>query len=188
MLAMDYTNQRQSHPDYSRPVGFDPGIIREFFPPVMMDLLRLQVAQIKHNPEIVYVGGDFNRKQVHNQPLFRALQILMVPRLEELLERPLLATYSFVSIYEAGKGKCPKHIDRPQCRYTLDLCIDQKIPWAFHAKTEDGRERRFSMNPGDAILLSGTHHEHWRPDMQLDNFCDLAFFHFVDKDFTGDLN
>lgn len=169
-------------------VGFEPVLLENFYSQDMMDLIRMQIDELKKRPCASIDTEMFFRKQFHNEALFIALSMLMVPRLELLLGRKIKPSYNFASCYDEGKGKCPRHTDRPQCKYTVDLCVSQRKPWEFNAVGEDGAERSFFMEPGDAILLSGTHHEHWRPDLQADNFCDLVFFHFVDHDYEGDLS
>ena len=64
----------------------------------------------------------------------------------------------------------------------IDLNANQKEPWAINVDGED-----YFLNPGDALLYSGTDHWHYREKIQENNFCDLAFFHFVPINFEGEL-
>jgi hypothetical protein len=121
----------------------------------------------------------------------------------------LKPSYSFISAYDTGVGKCPVHTDRPQCYYTIDVCINQNRPWPIYVNSEDkflatrlslggtyeesmlaevmSTSKEYILNTGDALCYSGTHHPHWRKPIDLDQYCDLVFFHFVGIDFTGSL-
>jgi len=176
---------------YEGKVGFDPFVISGLFDDDILKLMRMQLKELKKDLNFIEHDQEiFHRNQIHNHPLMTAVHEILRPKVESILKRPLKNSYNYLSIYEPGKGECPRHTDRPQCRYTVDLCIDQKEPWAFGAKNEsDGVEKEFKINRGESIVLSGTHHEHWRPaTLPSDNFCDLVFFHFVDPDYEGDLN
>ncbi len=168
-------------------VGFDPFVVRGFYSEDLLGLIRMQLSNLKaeQGPEDHQI---FHRREYHDHPLFQALHQLMVPRIERYLKRPVKPSYVFTALYFSGKGQCPPHRDRPQCRYTVDICLDQAYAWDFVAKNREGSARSFLLRPGDAIIMSGTHHEHWRPTrLAENNFCDLAFFHFVDPDFGGSL-
>lgn len=178
---------QRSGPSPDDDVGFDPFVVQGFYSEDLLGLIRMQIANLKaeKGPEDHEI---FHRREYHDHPLFQALHGLMVPRIEKWLARAVKPSYAFTSLYFPGRGKCPKHFDRPQCRYTVDVCIDQKRPWEFRAKDRDGTLRAYALNAGDAIIMSGTHHEHERPTtLPADNFCDMAFFHFVDPNFEGPL-
>lgn len=171
--------------------SFKPFVVKGFYPKELIELLKLQVSNMKADDFADVDNSVFYRKQVHNHPLFQALHHLMVDRVSKILNRPLVASYVFTSMYFEGAGECPKHVDRPQCQYTVDLCIDQREIWPFFAETEPGNPQsvqKFELEPGDALILSGTEHPHWREKIQPGNYCDLAFFHFVNPDFQGDLS
>lgn len=172
-------------------MDFEPFMIKNFYSKDLVDLVNLQLSELKKQSEqsgsIQTEYELFNRLEFHDHPLFRALHLLQQKRIEDVLKRPLIPSYVFASMYFEGKGKCPRHTDRPQCRYTVDVCFNQKKPWTFFAEHE-GKTFSFDMEPGDALILSGTDHPHWRENIQEDNFCDLAFFHYVDTDFKGDLS
>lgn len=173
--------------DPTAPAGFRPFVVKGFYPKELIELLQVQCEHLKHDPSLDTDTEVFKRRQAHNHPLFSVLHGLMLERVEKLLNRELKPSYVFASMYFTGAGECPKHTDRPQCKYTVDLCIGQKEVWPFFAEV-DGKTERFDLEPGDALILSGTDHLHWREKIQDGNFCDLAFFHFVDRSFQGGLN
>jgi hypothetical protein len=97
-------------------------------------------------------------------------------------------SYVFLSMY-GPEGICPSHTDRPQCKYTIDLVINQDAPWPIYIEST-APEKSYLLNEGDAIFYSGTDHTHYRNAMNVDSkatFCDLAFFHFVPVTFKGAL-
>ena len=172
-----------------KPVNFNPIVIKNFVDPDLIRLLQHQCTSLALAPDTPRDDKIFNRKQVHNDPIMSVVHLMIIERTEEFLKRKLKPSYNFTSLYFEGAGACPKHTDRPPCRYTVDLCINQKKPWPLFAVGEDGKEYKSELEIGDAMILSGTNHEHWREPMQgEDNFCHLVFFHFVDLDYVGGLN
>lgn len=125
----------------------------------------------------------FFRWQAHNVPFLINLHKKLLPLVCEKFNKKLKRSYVFLSMYKIGEGFCPVHKDRPQCRYTLDLCLDQKEPWPIYIDDQE-----FMLNENEAMLYSGTEHFHYRNKIQKDNYCSLAFFHFVDEEFELDLN
>ena len=92
-------------------------------------------------------------------------------------------SYSFLSYYFMNDSCCPIHSDRPQCKYSVDMVIFQEKAWPIYIDF-----KKFEMNPNQATFYSGTDHIHWRDKIEQGNKVALAFFHFVDSDFKGDLN
>ena len=179
-----------------------PFIARNFFEPRLLKLVQYQVDLIK-NSAIETDTKTFYRKQFHNHPLLRALHLQMEEEASAMFGEPLKASYSFLSMYLEGKGQCPLHVDRPQCYRTIDVCLNQKKPWAIYVNHEMAWDeskqeeicataKEYLLGAGQALCYSGTDHPHFRKPMtetpgQEENFVDLAFFHFVPKDFKGDL-
>lgn len=164
-----------------------PYVIRNFLDAHMLLLLQLQVAHFKSDKGFqLGVGEDrtvFFRKQVHNPALFKALHNVFLMTGKEYFPEKVKPTYCFVSMYDEPRSICPKHIDRPQCKYTIDVCLDQKEPWEIFINDEP-----FILNPGDAVIYSGTDHPHYRNQIAEGNFCDLAFFHYCPIDYQGELD
>jgi hypothetical protein len=164
-----------------------PIVIKNFFSEDLMSLIKMQVDFFKSSEgHTLGVSEDreiFFRKQVHNPDLFKALHILMESRACEIFKDDVKPSYVFVSMYDDDRAICPLHTDRPQCKYTIDLCLNQKEPWDIFINDE-----AYSLNPGDAVAYSGTDHPHYRNQIAKGNFCDLAFFHFVQKSFNGGLD
>lgn len=175
--------------------GFEPKLIKNFYSEDMVALAQMQINLLKA-AGLGEIDEQFNRRWFHKHPLFVALHELQKKKVEEIIGRPLKLSYCGVSMYFEGTGKCDRHTDRPQCKYTVDVCFNQKEPWPFFAETEQPATawetekivHKLIMEPGDAIILSGTDHPHWREPIQPGNFCDLVFFHYVDADYSGSLD
>lgn len=177
-----YTNKPEIR-KYPGQVGFDPFILDNLLEPALFKNIQKQMRETKKDLLKLREESEyFFRHEYINHPYFSLIHEVLRPKLEKALHRPLKNTYCFVSIYQPGKGQCLKHTDNLDCKYTLDLCVDQTRPWTFTADNEsDGATQEFLAQPGQAIILSGTHHPHARPyNLQADNFCDLVFFHFTD--------
>jgi hypothetical protein len=180
-----------------------PHVRKNFFEPRLLKLIQFQVDLIKKS-SVETDTKTFNRKQFHNHPLLRALHLQMAEEASEIFGEELKPSYVFLSMYLEGKGECPLHVDRPQCYRTIDVCLNQRKPWGIYVNDsmswDEGNQdeirataTRYELEPGDALLYSGTDHPHFRVPMkncpdQADNFVDLAFFHFVPKSFEGALS
>lgn len=158
-------------------------IVRNFFQPDVFIKLKEHVETIatrmKGEPLQDLV---FNRHHVNNEPAIVKLHEMLVPWLSEYLSTPVKKSYSFLSIYRDG-GICPRHTDRPQCKYTVDLCVSQKETWPIYID-----DVPYRLLENDAVIYSGTDSPHYRQRLQDGNYCNLIFFHFVDEDFVGSLD
>jgi hypothetical protein len=160
--------------------------------------------------------STFVRTYAHNVSFFIAIHKQLAATASEIFGEEVKPSYSFLSMYQ-NDGICPLHIDRPQCRYTIDYLIrqTQPEPWPIligdhmtdeqrqiHEETGDGNPQtegeiqariaaenwhRIELSPNDAVCYSGTHSWHYRPD-RLRGTADLVFFHFVPVGFDGPLN
>ena len=121
----------------------------------------------------------------------------------DLAGERLVPTYNFLSLYNET-GVCQPHLDSPQSKWTLDLCIDQSDEWPIHLSQvvpwpmdgsfsgEDWEARvcessdlafdAWSMRPGQAVWFSGSSQWHYRKPLgpaRPGAFCHLLFFHFT---------
>jgi hypothetical protein len=147
----------------------------------------------------------FGRFVVHNHPFFTELQKKTIDLVSEAAGEPVEASYNFVSLYKKV-GVCPVHLDTPEAKWTLDLCIEQSAPWPIHVSqvvpwpegltlkeddwqgaikaSPDYEFTSYNLEPGEALIFSGSSQWHYRDPVQRDgkeHFCSLVFFHFVPK-------
>jgi hypothetical protein len=145
----------------------------------------------------------FGRYIVHDHPLITELQATVVDLVSEAAGERVEPCYNFVSLYTRS-GVCPVHMDSPEAKWTLDLCVRQTRSWPIHVSQvvpwpelsqdfgddwdeaikhdPDLRFASYSLEPGGAILFAGSSQWHYRdplPADGVDESCDLVFFHFV---------
>jgi hypothetical protein len=167
--------------------------------------IRRAVKSLRPTDLELHEARAFGRFVVHDHPLFGALQEQLVPLMSETVGEPVESAYSFLSLYGA-RGVCPPHLDSPQAKWTLDLCLDQSAPWPIHvsqvcawpeaaadAALDRDWERRITessslrfashvLAPGEAIVFSGSSQWHYRdpiPRSAGRTFAELLFFHFI---------
>ena len=155
----------------------------------------------------------FKRRYALDLPFFSIIHEQLTEYACDIFGVEVKPSYSFLSMYEDG-GQCPLHLDRPQCRYTIDYLIrqDSAEPWPINIGPQMTDEERDSttlkrpiskediasvidstdwttcmLKPNDATCYSGTNAWHYRPTRSVGT-ADLVFFHFVPKDFNGPLN
>jgi len=159
---------------------------------------------------------EFFREYIHNLPFFVDIHRQLTDFASECFGEKVKPSYCFLSMYKDG-GACPLHIDRSQCRYTIDyliqkdtnelwpICISDPLDEERLAKIrerdiccpqdkftinriiETNAWHSVNLNENDAVLYSGTHSWHYRPT-RLSNRASLIFFHFVPESFDGSLN
>ncbi len=167
--------------------------------------VRRVVASLRPADLEIHEARRFGRFVVHDHPLLTELQGRTVDLVSEAAGEPVEPAYSFLSLY-GSHGVCPLHMDAPEAKWTLDLCLDQGAPWPILFsqvrpwpepgeqvwREEDWEERvkgspslRFttvSLEPGEAVLFSGSGQWHYRdaiPAGRGKRFCDLLFFHYI---------
>lgn len=186
--------------------------VRQFekvFDEETMARIRAAVMSLSPAQLELHEAQTFKRFVVHDHPYFNELQRKLVPFVSEAAGEEVEPFYNFLSLYSA-MGVCEVHMDTPEAKWTLDLCIDQNAPWPIWFSDTlpwpDGDEdpsllnpdkkawaeafkasgqvafKPYAMEPGQAILFSGSSQWHYRDAMPKASgraFCDLLFFHFV---------
>ena len=169
--------------------------------------IKCTMSTLRPSDLELHEAGRFGRFVVHDHPFFTELQQRIVPWISELAGEPVEAKYNFLSLY-TSKGVCAVHMDAPEAKWTLDLCIDQGAPWPIYFSEvqpwpdsvaqewrDEGWEKNikqsrsleftpFTLHPGQAVLFSGSSQWHYRdplPEAGGKQFCTLLFFHFIPK-------
>jgi hypothetical protein len=133
------------------------------------------IGKVKTKKPILNWCNVFMRHALHDALYLRDLHQQLTPLVEKVLQRRLTPTYSYLSMY-GENGICPPHRDKPECQWTLDLCVKQDKPWPL--SVESGS---FFMKENEALIYSGTDQLHWRDKIHSGGFCDLVFFHFKEN-------
>ena len=142
---------------------------------------------IGYHDEKAEVENKFNRWYWHNAPLMVSLHhdAAFLKLVSDICGQKLKPTYNFLSMY-GPEGVCPLHTDRPQCQFTVDLCVDQDSTWPIYVD-----DKPYLLEPGQALIYSGTGQPHYRKPMAEDSkakFCNLVFFHFAPTNWIGSLS
>jgi len=154
----------------------------------------------------------FNRRHANDVGFFVQIHGQLTEFASDLFGERVKPSYSFLSMYDKG-GRCPLHIDRPQCRYTIDYLIRQEQTEAWpicvgshmsdkqvskiadkHPITDEDKATviesvdwtTVNLTANDAVCYSGTNAWHYRPEPS-QGTADLVFFHFVPWGFRGAL-
>ena len=173
--------------------------------------LRHVVKSLKPTDFELHEVHRFKRFVVHDHPLVSELQAALVSLVSDEVGEAVESSYNFLSLY-SGMGVCPLHMDSPEAKWTLDLCLNQSEAWPIYFSQvqrwpeidpdvaspewaegdweeaiKQSAAMNFSshtMNPGQALLFSGSSQWHYRnamPSGNVNSFCDLLFFHFIPR-------
>lgn len=124
----------------------------------------------------------------------------MTPKIEAVVGRPLLPSYSYFRTYQHG-DVCRIHADRPACEHSVSLTLaysDNK-PWALAVANDPAPvEQRgtirgdgdfggkgyseFAMMPGDGVVYRGTDYLHGRLIPNPNRWSAHLFLHWVDRE------
>ncbi len=155
-----------------------PGISQELF-----DQGREHEKFARENQEGLY-EPTYGRWWVHRHWFFEHLhKTVIFEKAKELFGKDVKPSYSGMALYSEDWSICLPHYDRPQCKYSIDLCLKHDEPWALFVQG-----KKFILNENEALVYSGTDHRHWRERVKPGNKVTMAFFHFVDSDFSGPLD
>ena len=185
---------------------------REDFQPVRLERpfgdqdlaeIRQAVDSLEPSRLELHEARNFKRFVVHDHEVFNRLQQCAVPLVSQAVGEPVEASYNFLSLY-ASQGVCPVHMDAPDAKWTLDLCIDQSVPWPIHFSAvqpwPEGSDQKWAdpkwdehlkqsqrftthqLREGEAIVFSGSSQWHYRDAMPARgprDRCTLLFMHFI---------
>lgn len=94
-----------------------------------------------------------------------------------LVGEMVLPTYCYGRVYR-NNSFLIKHKDRPACEISLTVHLWGDTNWPFCVKNFNGKEIKIVLEPGDAVLYSGSKIEHWREPYSGNNYGQL-FLHYV---------
>ena len=192
-------------PFRTRP-DFEATLVERPFDEDTLAVIRATVALLRPTELELHEAAEFGRFVVHDHPYFTELQERTTPMVSTVVGEPVDVAYNFLSLYTA-KGVCAVHMDAPEAKWTLDLCIDQSAPWPIHfsqvlpwpdsgadtwgndweEKIKRSPKHRFSahaLEPGQAVIFSGSSQFHYRDAMPQTGgltFCNLLFFHYIPR-------
>lgn len=184
------------------PETFKLSHFKGFLPEDLLKEIRQFARSIPPGDLELHEAASFGRWVIHDHPRFTEIQADLTGIVSDLAGEPLEPSYNFLSMY-TRLGSCQIHMDAPSAKYTLDLCIDQSMPWHIHFSKVlpwpesgvcdvhwDARIKNdpaldwssYALEPGSAILFSGSCQWHYRdpiPALDRNTFCDLLFLHYI---------
>ncbi len=199
---------------FRTPAEFEVKRFDRVFDDDTLTQIRTLVSTLKPTDFELHEVQTFKRFVVHNHPRFTELQGQLVDLVSAAAGEPVDASYNFLSLY-SSLGVCPVHMDSPEAKWTLDICLNQTEPWPIYfSKVQPWPESdptaiaavpapwlatdweqavkqsplagfdSFVMQPGQALLFSGSSQWHYRdamPARSTRSSCDLLFFHFIPR-------
>lgn len=128
------------------------------------------------------------RHGVCNDAASLYIQNCLASILNTVLPKKIKPTYTWVMEYFPG-AILRKHVDKPQCRWNVSLCIENKNgnnPWPLFIE-HNKQINVIALHPGDAVFYSGTKSPHWRNELVDKNTTTFCLLHYVSKDYQGTL-
>lgn len=168
-------------------------------------LVKATIKEIPMNKIELHEVRRFGRFVVHDHPVFLKMQAEMTNMVSEMVGEPVEPCYNFLSLY-TRMGICEPHLDSPEAKWTLDICIDQSELWPIHFSQiipwpeqhqdlgnnwqqaiKNDTKLHFEtkiLEPGNGLLFAGSSQWHYRdalPQTSQRGFCNLLFFHYIPK-------
>lgn len=159
---------------------------------VTLGKIRHIVKSLRPMDFELHEAQQFKRFIVHDHPYFTELQRQTTALVSAAVNEPVEPCYNFLSLYTAA-GVCPVHMDSPEAKWTLDICLNQSEPWPLwisdvqpwpeadpDAKLsawqgDDWEQsikqspaahfRAYTMQPGQGTVFSGSSQWHYRDAM-----------------------
>jgi hypothetical protein len=174
------------------------------FPEAVHEQIKQTIRSLRRAQLELHEIRPFGRFVVHDDPFFTELQQTTVDLVSQAVGEPVEPSYNFLSMY-TRLGVCPVHMDAPEAKWTLDVCIDQSEPWPiqfsqvlpwpedftwegddWEQAIKTAPQHRFTscvLEPGQAVVFSGSSQWHYRDAKPpgREHFCHLLFFHFIPR-------
>ena len=135
---------------------------------------------IKHGMmknEDIQVAGS---QSFYGNPVTEALLVMVLPKIEEIVEDKLLPTYSYARIYR-NNAILKLHRDRPSCEVSVSIQlasvgVQNKDGWAI---SMDGKN--IHLSDSDGVIYNGLKVEHGRDELvcESNGFQAQVFLHYV---------
>lgn len=131
------------------------------------------------------------RYLAHNERIASFFHHQLTAIVSDIAGEPVKPSYVYVASYQPG-ARLPKHTDRPQCEFSISLCLDftpepagrTSLPLCL--ETGQGTVKIFQ-HLGDGLLYRGCELPHFRTVLPRNCTSTSIFFHYVRRDFSGPL-
>ena len=146
-------------------------------------LLRRYFDYLKSYKVFHIKTDEGNRKlNRYGDIVSESLMLELLPTIEELTDKRLFPTYSYIRTYHEG-SVLKSHLDRPACEISITITLDYESNspiWPIYIET-NGAETAVQLDKGEGLIYWGCEMRHWRNEYEGD-FSTHAFLHYVDAD------
>jgi len=154
---------------------------KNFFSKEMTDLFHEYSIMMRRHKKTVKPDHACPLSEVISaDPLLDSVNVIIKPKIEEIVELKLLPTYAYSRIYAPG-DKMAAHTDRPSCEISMTALLAKNYvnDNYFWPIIMEGKE--VNLNIGDGAIYRGCEVEHERKKFRQPKGCwhFQAFFHFV---------
>lgn len=177
--------RRKFHADDYAPIA---GLIHPF---QLGELRRYFRRQIRTGSVRLGDGQSPLRYIAHNDPATRFFHGQLTKAVSDLVGEPVKPSYVYMASYQSG-ARLEHHTDRPQCEFSVTLCLDYSpepsgaCPWPLYLETRTGTATIYQAL-GDGLLYRGRDLPHYRKTLAPGHMSTSIFFHYVAEDFDGPL-
>jgi len=141
----------------------------------------------------VRLGDDQSERRyvAHNESVARFFHHQLTGAVSDLVGEAVKPSYCYFSSYLGG-AELEKHLDRPQCEFSLTLQLDyapepwNETPWPLCLETSEGTVTVYQ-GLGDALFYRGHQVPHYRFPLRQGHVSSHIFFHYVPEGFAGPL-
>jgi len=167
--------------------------LNDLLHPLHIATLRRYIRQLAASGRLVKGKGGYQHCFLsHNEPVARFFHHQLTTVVSEVIGEQVQPSFAFTLSYHGG-SELSRHTDREQCEFTLSLCLDF-IPepkgvtkWPLHMETGDGQVT-VEQSLGDALLFCGRDLAHYRERLADGCTSTSILFHFVRRNFDGELD
>jgi hypothetical protein len=131
------------------------------------------------------------RYAAHDESVARFFHHQVANAVGAVVGEAIKPSYVYLASYLSG-AELKKHIDRPQCEFSVTLCLDFSpepelaTSWPICLDTPEGTVTVYQAL-GDGLVYRGTKVPHYRHVLAEGNTSTSIFFHYVPADFSGPL-
>lgn len=159
-------------------------VIPHFIPPFFAQYLRNYFDLLHRNDQVPNKGDGqvANSVGIYGDPAFDTLMLMCMQKVEEVVGKKLLPTYTYARIYFNNANLLP-HVDREECEHSISLSLggDYDALWPLWFKNGDKDPEYAAMSIGDAVIYQGNKVHHWRDEFQGQRQFQI-FMHYVEAE------
>lgn len=187
--------------------------IPELLPPEQMAAMRKYFRQYVGHGFMPFEDGQSVRYYQHNEPLATVFHKQLTRLMSLVVGEEVIPSYVYAASYVEHADLTP-HTDRPQCEFSISFQVDYlpeppgyKSPWGlfvwqpewsdepigydskeFPAASEaEDTNSAVYLASGDGLIYKGRELIHYRYPLAAGHQSTSLFFHYVPKDFEGEL-